>query len=437
MVVKEVNIALRQELSFKLQLTQEIRQAIELLQYSSQELFDYIEELSLDNPLIEVKEADVPSRLSTHRSLSNRNDRINDVANKSMSLQEYMKLQSVDLRLAGPEERIFSFLVGSLDANGYLQESLETVSCLLNVPLDQCERVLTKLQSLDPAGIGARSLKECILLQLKRLPDRNLKAEQIIEHHFELFAKKSWSHLSTITKLAASELQGIHDLIADLNPRPGASFAQSSVPSYIEPDFYLTEVSGNVKLECNEKCFPGITIHPGYSSFLPQSKEDELSKYLSEKRKEVDWLARSIERRKQTMMNVMMAIIERQYDFLFRGGKLKPLLLKGVADSLSIHESTVSRTVSKYVETPGGLFELKSFFSKTLQNQQEPDASSHAAKEQLRRLIEEEDKRKPYSDQKLSLLMNETYGIRLSRRTVAKYREQMKIVSSSMRKRYD
>ncbi|MCY9189072.1 RNA polymerase factor sigma-54 [Bacillus mojavensis] len=435
-----MDMKLQQVQVLKPQLTQELRQAITLLSYHSAELAEYIDELSLENPLIERKETDTPP-LSYHKTNKNRISRQEaglQLSNPQKTLQDVLKQQSLDMNLSNTEKKIFNYLIHSLDSNGYLEEDVEEAARRLSVSAEEAEAVLRKLQSLEPAGIGARSLQECILLQLQRLPSRNEQAELLVSEHFDVFAQKNWKALSKETGMPLHTIQDISDKIAALHPRPGLLFASPEHDMYIEPDIFITVKNGHITAELNSRSFPEIELHPQYRPLLSSGACQDTVSYLSTKYQEWRWLSRALRQRKQTITRIVNELTARQKDFFLKGrSAMKPLTLREVADCLSLHESTISRAIKgKTIQTPYGLFEMKMFFSGKAEASGDGDTSNYAVKTHLEALIQQEDKTKPLSDQKLADLLYEQHRIQISRRTVAKYRDQLNIPSSAARKRY-
>ncbi|MBL4966510.1 RNA polymerase factor sigma-54 [Bacillus halotolerans] len=435
-----MDMKLQQVQVLKPQLTQELRQAITLLGYHSAELAEYIDELSLENPLIERKETDTPP-LSYHKTSKNRISRQEaglQLSNPQKTLQDVLKQQSLDMNLSNTEKKIFNYLIHSLDSNGYLEEDVEEAARRLSVSAEEAEAVLRKLQSLEPAGIGARSLQECILLQLQRLPNRNEQAELLVSEHFDVFAQKNWKALSKETGIPLHAIQDISDKIAALHPRPGLLFASPEQDMYIEPDIFIIVKNGQVTAELNSRSFPEIELHPQYRPLLSSGACQDTVSYLSTKYQEWRWLSRALRQRKQTITRIVNELTARQKDFFLKGrSAMKPLTLREVADCLGLHESTISRAIKgKTIQTPYGLVEMKMFFTGKAEASGDGDTSNYAVKTHLQALIQQEDKTKPLSDQKLADLLYEQHRIQISRRTVAKYRDQLKIPSSAARKRY-
>ncbi|UOY91057.1 RNA polymerase factor sigma-54 [Ectobacillus sp. JY-23] len=413
--------SLVQEQSLRLAMTQELRQAIAMLQYNAQELTEFLYEQSLENPLIELKIREGGRKTENQMEI---------YGSHSETLQQHL-LEQLRIHKAA-NMRALRFIVDNIDENGYLRESDEELAALLNIPIDEVRACVHVLQDLEPAGVGARTLQECLLLQLKRLQKRCGLAEQMIAYHFNAFAKKDWKQLTQALKCHGEELQQAMRVIVSLQPKPGLAFS-SEKPLYVVPDLAVHRKNGELIITVEQTHLPKIEIHPTYSAMLTTEAERDVASYLAQKQQHVQWLLKSLEQRKITLLRVMEVIVARQSAFFMRGPLfVQPLALKEVATELGLHESTVSRaTRNKFVQTPYGLFEMKYFFSNAVS---EEDVSALRVKELLKSMIEKEDKRKPLSDQKIVQWLEKEHGIAVSRRTVAKYREQLKIPASSLRK---
>lgn len=430
-----MRIGLVQEQSLKLNMTQELQQAIALLQYSSADLLSYVHELAMENPLIEVKE----TYRSPYRQVSKNSDKqsfIENTCKEKASLREHLRSQLIDFHLEKQDRDCLNLLIDAIDSNGYLKDCLADLASVVDVSEEFLESKLYFLQSLEPAGVGARSLQECILLQLRRLSARNYLAETIVEQHFQAFAEKSWKELSKRLKIKIIEIQAVHELVKKLEPRPGLKY-ESDDMSYVTPDMTIEKVDHKLHIIYHDELMPQLIIHHPLQSDEAVKEENETRDYYSKKLTQGKWLQRAIQQRKETMVNVMKVIVEKQEDFFLNGRRfLKPLTLKSIADLLDVHESTVSRAVKdKYVQTPHGLISMKTFFSTKL-DEDKGDVSSAAVKIKLAEIISSENNKKPLSDQKLANLLKTDYDIRISRRTVTKYREQLNIPTSAVRKEY-
>ncbi|PHC35319.1 RNA polymerase factor sigma-54 [Bacillus pseudomycoides] len=429
--------SLLQEQSLRLAMTQELRQAITMLQYNVQELSEFLYEQSLENPLIELGGFEREKKKSSSKSKSTSkqvNNQMEIYSVDSTTIQQHLLDQIQYYKIDEEQRKAASFIIMNMDENGYLQETNEELAELLAAHIDVVDCSMELVQSLEPAGVGARNIQECLSLQLKCLQKRDELAEMIVDEHFVYFVKKDWRKLIHVMKCNNEELQSAVDCITSLQPKPGLAFS-SEKPLYIVPDMAVKKDGDRLVLQMNERNMPRIEIHSEYSALLHNS-ESEVASYVSEKYQHVQWIMRSLKQRKQTLLQVMEIIMKKQRDFFWQGPEyLKPLSLKEVAEELSVHESTISRaTRNKYVQTPHGLFEMKSFFSNAVVTTEDEAVSTKRVKQLMQALVEKENKKKPLSDQKISKLLEEEHEIVISRRTVAKYREQMNIPASSLRK---
>jgi len=431
---------LYQEQSLKLALTQELRQAIELLQYSSYELTTFLEERATENPLIELT---YPSRDDFRKipskgiSTNKRDDHwIENIEHKSVTIEDYLVQQLPIANLRNKESDILLYLIRNIDDNGYLTVTDDEVIKHFSIDEHEYHRLLSILHKLEPAGIAARNLKECILIQLERLPKKHPLAKELVETFFEPLAEKKWNIITKSKKIKMAEIQQIFDLIQTLNPRPGSIFIKDTSP-YIIPDIIVKNEKEKWVIQLVEYGVPTIKMNEDYFIESNMHQDNRLEKFLTECRQEYDWIRKSIEQRRKTMLKVMETIIRFQSDFLHNGMKfLRPLTMRQVADAIGMHESTISRVVkNKYVQTPFGTISMKEFFPSGVVMDDE-QTSDTLIKHELVRIIEIEDKKKPISDQQIVEKLEEK-GIHVSRRTIAKYRSQLGIPSSSKRKRYD
>lgn len=425
--------SLLQEQSLRLAMTQELRQAITMLQYNVQELTEFLYEQSLENPLIELGGFDREKKKSKTTSKQTENQ-MEIYSVDSTTIQQHLVNQLQYYKIDEEKRKIASFIILNVDENGYLQETNEELASLLSVSIEKVNSCMELVQSLEPAGVGARNIQECLSIQLKRLQKKSALAEMIVDEHFSYFVKKDWRRLANVLKCSTEELQEAVHVITSLQPKPGLAFS-SEKPMYIVPDMAVKKEENRLVIQMNERNMPRIEIHSEYSELIHNSESDVAS-YVSEKYQHVQWIMRSLKQRKQTLLNVMEVIIEKQRDFFMNGPQyLKPLALKEVAEILGVHESTISRaTRNKYVQTPYGLFEMKSFFSNAVATTEDEAISTKRVKQLIGEFVEKENKKKPLSDQKISKMLEEEHEIVVSRRTVAKYREQLNIPASSLRK---
>lgn len=348
---------------------------------------------------------------------------------------------SEQLRLSDLDERgleIGDYLIGSLDENGYLQTSVEEVAETFGVAPEKVEEVLAVIQTFEPAGVGARNLQECLWIQIVQKKMESTLAGRIIQEQFDNLLAKRFSEIARNLKCTVEDVQAASDLIGTLDPRPAQEIAAEET-RYVVPDLIVDRVGEDFVVVLNDKNVPRLRISNAYQQMLrnKNSTRDDTRKYITEKLNSAKWLIQTIEQRRKTMIKVMRRIVEEQRDFFERGVEgLKPLTLQQIANQIGMHESTVSRvTTSKYVQTPRGVFELKYFFSSGLQTEEGDDVSAKVAKEKIAHLIQGEDKLEPLSDQRIAELLHEQ-GLKIARRTVAKYREALRILPARARRRY-
>ena len=416
-------------LTFTIEQKQTISQGlihmVNLLQMNRQDLLVYLEEQSMENPLLEVDDAIysyMPSESEENwiEQLEGRKESLRD------DLMEQLMLESHD-----PEEmRVLENMIYSLDGNGFLREAAPEIAKRCETTEKMVQTCRKKIQDLEPAGIGAGDLKECLMIQLRRLPRRNPAAEEIVENYLDLVAK---NHISSIARKMGCSVAPVRKacaLIQSLNPRPVNGFYEEENIKYILPDFMIWRKGNGLVIEAADRSQDFVGVSRLYLEMESLSPDD--ASYIREKTKEAEEVIRMLGNRKQTLQKVMETITERQKRFFMEGQKqLKPLSMKDVADQMGIHESTVSRAVSgKYFQCEWGVFPLKYLFVRGTAKDQ---ASVDEIKERLRRLIDQEDKKKPWSDMKLQRLLTEE-GYKISRRTVAKYRAQMNLKDASGRK---
>ena len=358
------------------------------------------------------------------------------------SLRDYLYWQMRLTRFDEAELAIATAIIDAIDEAGYLTLSLEDICQGLRdeypVTVTEVEAVLKRVQRFDPQGVGARGPAECLSLQLEPLPEDTpwlAQARRLVEHHLELLADRDFNGLMRRLKVTREELQGIVSLIQSLNPHPGERLS-SAAPQYIVPDVLVHRTRNTWRVELNPENMPKLRINPRYAALTRQAGQNGDGAYLKNHLQEARWFLKSLQNRNETLLKVATCIVERQRAFLEQGDEyMKPLILRDVAEELSMHESTISRvTTQKYMYTPRGIYELKFFFSSHVGTSDGGECSSTAIRAMIRKLIQAEDPGKPLSDEKIAKLL-EGEGIQVARRTVAKYREAMAIPSSSDRKR--
>ena len=333
--------------------------------------------------------------------------------------------------------RIGEYLIGNLDESGYLGCcTVEGIAEDLEVDIEDVEKTLKIIQSFEPPGIGARDLRECLLIQLERKGMEDTLAWILVKDHFAEIEKNRYSQLVRTLKVTTEEMTEARDVIRKLEPKPGYIYATSE-SRYVIPDLIVERVEDVYLVYLNDKNVPRLQVNRAYRNLLKTGRysDGDTKAYISEKLNSAKWLIKTIEQRRQTMLKVMNYIVRHQEDFFEKGiNFLRPLTLVEVADAIGMHESTVSRvTNSKYVQTPRGVFQLKFFFSSSINTQDGNAIAARSAKQQILDLVQAEDARKPFSDQEIVKKLKEK-GIVIARRTVAKYREQLKILPARLRK---
>ena len=358
------------------------------------------------------------------------------------TLAESLLEQLHFLNLPKPTLDLAEFLVCSLDDRGWLATPLGDIADQTGRPLEECEAVLRVLQALEPIGVGARDLRECLLIQLDAKEMKDSLAWKIIHDHFDHLVNRRFPEVARLLKVTPEAVQEAADSIATLNPKPGLTVSAED-PKYVVPDLIVERVDDEYVVLLNDRHLPRLRISSAYESVLRDKKKSECTdgeaktrEYIQGKLNSARWLIQTIEQRRRTMIKVMNCIIREQREFFDKGiAFLRPLTLQQVARQIDMHESTVSRVCSgKYVQTPRGVFELKFFFSSGLETEDGEDVSARTAKDIIRTLIEEESKQDPLSDQHIAELLHER-GLKIARRTVAKYREQLNILPARFRRR--
>ncbi|MEI8024867.1 MAG: RNA polymerase factor sigma-54 [Pseudomonadota bacterium] len=480
------DIRLVQKLGQNLLITPQLQQAIKLLQLSRLELQDYVEQQLSENPTLEespsentgeesyeeitaeeqmreelreansivdpidrseVGEADwdilarqqeLGQQASSTKNSKNSNEDVNSfesVLTRPESLTEHLEEQLRFLDLDERELALGLEIIGNIDERGYFAAIAEDIADRTGCSIEDFEDMLDMVQRLDPLGVGARDLKECLLIQVRALQLKNGIVEKVIEHHMKDLEKHNYQAIAKGLKITEDQVIESVAKIVGLDPIPGRQFGTTS-DQYMIPDVYVFKVAGSWVVSLNEDGLPKLKISEFYKDMRETRLKNTEKEYLTDKIKSAQWLIKSIQQRQQTILKVTNKIVERQKDFFDFGVQfLKPMILRDIADDIEMHESTVSRvTTNKYVHTPRGIFELKWFFNSPVSKTDGGDIASEAVKSMIKKIIDSEEPKYPHSDQKLVELL-EKQGILLARRTVAKYREQLNIFPSSQRKR--
>lgn len=465
-VLIKIKIGPQLEQSQKLVMTPQLQQAIQILQFTSLELEEYINEQLEKNPVLEkTEETDESEYMLNIESEKNRIKEINwkeytedfnnfeytrgtyynednefsfeNIVSKEITLQEHLLFQYNLIMSDREHTKIGEYIINSIDDRGYLMATIEEIAACFNEEQSVIENILQIIQTFDPPGVGARTLEECLLIQLHLLDIRDKKIYTLIEKHLSDIALNRYPHIAKQLGVTSKKVQNYCDFIKTLEPRPGRNFARSE-NKYIVPDVIVSRVGGEYIPISNNYSSPGLIIRDDYRKLMASNdKNSDVGKFLNTQFNSAVWLIRSVEQRKETIYKVCEAIIKKQIAFFKNGKKhLRPMTLKEVADEVGIHESTVSRaTNGKYMETPFGIFELKYFFSSGVEKDSGEGISSESIKVYIRDIIGKEDCKKPLSDEKIADGLKNG-GINISRRTIAKYRGELGILPSQKRKRY-
>ncbi|MGM9903757.1 RNA polymerase sigma-54 factor [Enterococcus sp. 10A9_DIV0425] len=438
----EQNFSQKQQQTQKLAMTQQLQQSIQVLQYNSEELLAFVENQALENPLVEVIEPDWQPdyQKRTTNYEGEESSYLNQIPDTNASLFESL-IEQVHLNYRDTFLRkLVFYLIEYIDLNGFLTISLKEAQQQTNATPIQMLDALTLLQQLEPAGVGARTLQECLMLQTERDDFAPELAYIVLEEWFDQLVDRKWKEIAQHFSVDLSEIQKIFDYIQNLSPSPGRIFDHNN-GLYIIPDVKVVVKDGEVQVFSNRGNQPNVRFQEAYFTQMQKKADNETKAYLKERKQEFEWLQKTILQRGDTILRVAQVIVSHQKEFFTDEKRpIKPLTLKEVAQEINVHESTVSRAVNgKYLETEMGVFELKKFFTTRIQQTtttHTEDLSADTAKKKVKELVDQEDKSKPLSDQKLVELLKKE-EIVISRRTVAKYRDLLGIPSSSKRKRYD
>jgi RNA polymerase sigma-54 factor len=370
-------------------------------------------------------------------------------------LSDHLRDQLMLMRLSDRELLLGEEIIGNIDDNGYLSCSIEDVATALNdwlsgegsswaggevvkpYSLLEAEKMLKVIQGFDPPGIGARDLRECLILQFQEAELEDTLAYRIIRDYFEQLINHRWSEISKELAITPRDVQAAADEVAKLDPKPGLKYT-SSPDNYITPDLIVEKISGEYLVFLNDTSLPRLKLSRAYREIARDKNkfQGENKEFISNKLNSANWMIQAIEQRRQTMLKVMNFIVDRQREFFERGVQyLRPLTLREVAEVINMHESTVSRvTNEKYVQSPRGVLPLKFFFSSGLSTTTGEDVSARGIKARIQKLVADEEPKHPLTDQAIVNILKDE-GIQIARRTVAKYRDQLGILSARMRKR--
>lgn len=479
---------LKQELKLKQTLSQNMILSARILQMGQIELQEYLEDLAMENPVVDLEEVqqekdkgneddELLHRLEELKNLDRQNSqyyqyeeeeagRFEPAGDTAQTLEESLLEQLHCMKMAKDEFRIMEYMILNLNESGYLSCGFEELCRELNLSEEDGEQILLKLKKLEPRGIGARSLRECLLWQLEECdaPAPIIRlAELIIFGYLEELGKNRMELLAKKLKSRLADVLEARKLIQSLNPRPGSGYGSSRYQKYLVPDVMVVELDSGFEIVMNDGTFPRLGINSYYLSLMKSSESEEAVSYIRDKVKQAQWACRCVDQRNKTLFLLVQEIVRVQRSFFESGRKmLVPLTQKTVAGRLMLNESTISRAVrEKYLQCRWGIFPLQFFFSRSSEatdsstasfvdndagslqdgpENQKADGSgamsAEAVKEQIRQIVAGENKRKPFSDRLLAEKLQE-YGVHISRRTVAKYREAMGLADASGRKEFE
>lgn len=473
-------LELRQQLKLTQQLimTPQLQMAIKLLQLSRLELMETITQELQENPALEevqesfnesgsaeeaephvedgdaMREVSIEEKLMSDTDWSNYLDEYNTpgkviyeterkespgfepfLARKD-SLQDHLLWQLLMARPSDTEERIGSLIAGNLNRDGYLDVDLEDLCRQAETTMDDVEDVLFLMQSFDPVGVCARDLRECLMIQAKHLGLKNTVVTEIINNHLTHLENRNYKAIARALKVSLDEVRSAIQIIQSLEPRPGREFSDED-PQYITPDIYVHKLGDEYVIVVNDDGMPKLRVNSYYKNAIRRGEQisGDAKEYVQEKMRSAAWLIRSIHQRQKTIYRVMESILKFQREFFDQGIRyLKPMVLRDVAEDIGMHESTISRvTTNKYAHTPQGIFELKYFFNSSIQRVHGEAVASASVMDRIKKIIDGEDPKRPFSDEKIAQIL-EQENIDIARRTVAKYREIMRILPSNKRK---
>ena len=434
---------LRQELAQKQALSQRMIQSAQILQMGTQELERYLRELATENPLAELEEPSPDSREGLPGA--GHSDRLQEPGRPEAgggswpeSLAEHVGFQLLTECKEERQRKIFEHLAQSLDSRGYLDAELGGIRERFALAPNECMWYLERLWRCDPPGVGARSLPECLLLQLARKKEDTALAKRIVEGCLELLGKNRLPQIARKLDCPLEEVKRAAGQIRELNPKPGNGFSDHTSIKNIRPDVLILRSGDTCEIRLHEAAQPRLRVSEGYLALAEDPGLDpETEAYIRSRLAQVQWAIRCVKQREETLKRVTEALVKRQAPFFGRNrGDLLPVSMGELAKELDLHVSTVSRAVrEKYLQCERGVFAMSALFSKALAEGGKETATPETAKQRLGELLEAEDKRKPLSDQKLAEQMA-ALGIPLSRRTVAKYRSEMGVPGAGSRKEY-
>lgn len=471
----DVKLRLHQGLHMRQQLvmTQRLQQALKLLQVPSLELEQILRQELQVNPLLEEVDNEDDLHEENEEKAEEKSDEAGEEKEKAEDVDwdEYFKdgfrdgtwerehddedqperppvaiptgqqemIDQLALAVGDDMERqIGEYLIGSINSDGFLTCGLEEVAAYFEVEIELVAKVLDVIQDFDPPGVGARDLQECLLLQMRARGAGDSPEAEVVRNHFEALKNRKFADIAREMKITQAEVQAIAERIGEYDPKPGMTMAGEGA-GYITPDLVVDKVDDDYVVYLNDGNIPRLRVSQMYDRAAKGSPgvDNDTVQFIDEKRRYAEWIIKTIEQRRRTMIKVMEAIVREQREFFDRGAiALRPLTLQQIATEIGMHESTVSRvTKQKYVQTPRGVFPLKYFFSAGLDTNAGDEVAARAVKQMIQEIVAGEDQSRPLSDKKIVDLLA-AQGLKIARRTVAKYREQLGILNARMRKRF-
>lgn len=467
------------KLSQQLVMTPQLQMAIKLLQLSRLELLDTVRQELDSNPMLEEVQDSVANELMSEPAETpgqsddtlTKEVKIEEKINEGVDWDNYIDEYSApgkihfetekketpsyetfisrteslndhllwQLLMTSPskeEEEIGSLIIGNLNADGYLDISVEDISKTGEFSTEKVEKVLLLVQTFDPSGVCARNLKESLLIQANQLGLNGTVVTDIIQNHLNYLENKNIRAIAKALKADLKEVEAAVNIILGLEPKPGRKFSDEE-PQYITPDIYVYKMENNFVIILNDDGMPKLRVNSYYKKNIGGEIPNDAKNYILEKMRSAAWLIKSIHQRQKTIYRVMESILKFQREFFEKGiSFLKPMVLRDIAQDIEMHESTISRvTTNKYVLTPQGIFELKYFFNSSINRTTGESMASASVQDMIKKLIKNENPQKPYSDDKIADILLES-NINIARRTVAKYRDVLKILSSNKRKQH-
>jgi RNA polymerase sigma-54 factor len=451
-------LELKQTLRLSPVLTQQLQQAIKLLQLSRLELIEAIELEVQENPILDLEEkepkeeqpveeqtgdkddvAEWLERYSPSEGYSPQEERdrpdYENMVKKTLNLRDHLRWQAGLAELSHDERIIAEWIIENIDDNGYLAYPLSEISSTSGYTEEALEAVLKKIQKLDPPGVAARDLRECILIQYEVKGEKDPIFEDIIRSFFDLFHKTNLKELVKRTGYPVEKIKEVFEKVKEFDPKPGRNFADEFT-AYVVPDVFVVKTEDGLEIFLNDDEIPDLKMNRYYIDlYLNKGTNSSTKNYIKKKITQAEWFIKSIQQRQKTLFLVSQSIVTFQGEFFEKGLRfLRPLILKDVAQDIGVHESTVSRiTSSKYMSTPHGIFELKFFFPTGINKEEGRPLSTNVVMDLICEMIKEENKKKPLTDDEIVSLLKERHSIKIARRTVAKYRDSLNISSSRER----